>query len=106
MADKYDKLLSEYYTGTLDKKIMLLDRLAALVPLSDVQSKDCDELKADIAKLDAVIREVPPLKAEYLQDRYGDRLPYAELTKRFERSEMTLHKWKNKVKQRMREAGL
>ncbi|QYU57472.1 hypothetical protein K1728_09970 [Weissella confusa] len=106
MADKYDKLLSEYYTGKLDKKIMLLDRLAALVPLSDAQSKDYDELRADIAKLDDVIREVPPLKAEYLQARYGDRLPYAELTKRFGRSKMTLHKWKNKVKQRMREAGL
>lgn len=106
MADKYDKLLSGYYTGTLDKKIMLLDSLAALVPLSNAQSKDYDELKADIAKLDDVIREVPSLKIEYLRARYGDRLPYSELTERLHRSGTTLHKWKNKVKQRMREAGL
>lgn len=47
MADKYDKLLNEYYTGILDKKIMLFDKMAVVVPLSVAQSKDFGNIRTD-----------------------------------------------------------
>jgi DNA-directed RNA polymerase specialized sigma24 family protein len=106
MADKYDKLLSEYFTGVLSKRILLFDKLAKLAPLSATQADTRTELQAVTGKLDSVISGLEPLNREILQARYGDKLPYAKLSERFNRSETVLHKRKNKAKQLMRAVGL
>ncbi|MGX6409231.1 hypothetical protein [Weissella confusa] len=106
MADKYDKLLTDYYTGTLDKKLFIFEGLPMSKELRKGRLDEYQELQRLKETLDNVIGELSPLPKAIMQARYGEHLMYAELQERFNRSSTTLHEWKNKVKKRMREAGL
>lgn len=106
MADKYDRLLSDYYTGLLNKKLQIFEELEISQILRLSRPDEYRDLKRTIDILDNVIAALRPIHKDILRARYGDKLPYAALSVRFNKSETALHNWKNKAKQRMREAGV
>lgn len=96
MADKYDEMLNDYFIGDLDRKFFIFEGL----PMSDELKKgrldEYQELQRLKETLGKVIGGLSPLPKAIMKARYGERLKYAELQERFNRSSTTLHKWKNK----------
>ena len=87
MADKYDRLLSDYYTGLLNKKLQMFEELEISQILRLSRPDEYRDLKRTIDLLDNVIAALRPIHKDILRARYGTnylmrRFRYASISLR------------------------
>ena len=104
MADRYDKLLTDYFNGTLDKHV-------ASYEVSDwfleAHGAECiDMIRVRVIVDDVVHDTLKPFYQNVFKAKYDDRMTFEELRTTFDRTPTAIQKHKYNVKQKLKEAGL
>ncbi|WP_134643909.1 sigma-70 family RNA polymerase sigma factor [Weissella cibaria] len=104
MADKYDKLLTDYFNGTLDKHVASYEVSDWFLEEHRAEYEDMRRVRSTID--DVVHDTLKPFYQNVLKAKYGDRMTFDELQTMFDRTPTAINKQKYRVKRKLKEAGL
>lgn len=104
MAERYDKLLTDYFNGTLDKHVASYEASGWFL---EAHRAECDDMKRVRKIVDDVVHDtLTPFYQNVFKAKYGDRMTFDDLHTTFDRRPTAIRKQKYKVKRKLKEAGL
>ena len=104
MADRYDKLLTDYFKGTLDKHVASYEVSGWFL---EAHRDEYDDVKRVSLIVDNVVYDtLTTFYQNVFKDKYGDIMTFYDLHTTFDRTPTAIRKQKNKVKRKLKEAGL
>ena len=106
MAERYDKLLTDYFNGTLDKLVASYEVSGRFL---EAHRAEYDDMKRVRKIVDDVVHDTltpTPFYQNVFKAKYGDRMTFDDLHTTFDRRPTAIRKQKYKVKRKLKEAGL
>lgn len=104
MAERYDKLLTDYFNGTLDKHVASYEVSGWFL---EEHRAEYDDMKRVRKIVDDVVHDtLTPFYQNVFKAKYGDRMTFDDLHTTFDRTPTAIRKQKYKVKRKLKETGL
>lgn len=105
MADRYDKILTDYFNDTLDKHVASYGVSGWFL---EAHRDEYEDVKRVSLIVDNVVYydTLTTLYPNVFKAKYGDRMTFDDLHTTFDRTPTAIRKQKYKVKRKTKEAGL